>query len=185
MLCGLGFEVLAESLPHAVWVKGADGATEYVNTRYTDFVGQEAERAHGWSWLELLHPDDVVAARSAWEEALAGETAYQADLRLSCASGGYRWVASRGAPVRGEGGTVIGWLGTITDIDDQKRVEQHLRQSQRELAASVALLDALQSAAPVGLAFVDREFRKLRINQAWPGSAPSPSRTRSVARQPS
>ena len=163
---GLAFEALAESLPHAVWVKGADGASECVNARYTTFFGQEAGRADGWSWFELVHPEDLAAARAAWDTALTGGTPYKADLRMRVATGGYRWVASRGEPVRGTDGAVLAWVGTITDIDDHKRLEQRLRQSQRELAASVALLDALQSAAPVGLAFVDRQLRKLRVNQA-------------------
>ncbi len=163
---GLGFEALAESLPHAVWVKRPDGATEYVNSKYTEFVGQDGEWAHGWSWLELVHPEDLDEARSAWDRALADGGPYKSDLRVRAAGGSYRWVASRGAPVRGPDGAILAWVGTVTDIDDQKRQERRLRQSQRELAASVALLDALQAAAPVGLAFVDRQFRKLRVNDA-------------------
>jgi PAS domain S-box-containing protein/putative nucleotidyltransferase with HDIG domain len=68
--------------------------------------------------------------------------------------------------MRGPDGAILAWVGTVTDIDDQKRQEMRLRQSQRELAATAALLDALQTAAPVGLAFVDRQFRKLRVNEA-------------------
>jgi PAS domain S-box-containing protein/putative nucleotidyltransferase with HDIG domain len=162
----MGFEALAESLPHGVWVKGPDGATEYVNARSTNFIGHGAERAHGWSWLELLHPDDVALARAAWDRALVAGTSYQADMRVRAEGGGYRWVASRGEPVRSAGGAVVAWVGTITDIDSQKQLEQHLRQSQHELAASVAMLDALQATAPVGLAFVDRELRQLRVNHA-------------------
>ncbi len=68
--------------------------------------------------------------------------------------------------MRGPDGAIAAWVGTVTDIDDRKRLEQHLRESQQELAASVALLDALQAAAPVGLAFVDRHLRKVRVNEA-------------------
>ncbi len=162
----MGFEALAESLPHAVWVKGPDGATEYVNARYTNFIGHGAERAHGWSWLDLLHPDDVVLARAAWDQALAAGATYQAEMRVRAAGGGYRWVMSRGEPVRGGTGAVVAWVGTVTDIDEQKQLERHLRESQHELAASVAMLEALQTTAPVGLAFVDRRLRKLRVNDA-------------------
>ena len=96
----------------------------------------------------------------------ADGAAYQSDLRVRAADGGYRWVASRGAPMRGPDGDILAWVGTVTDIDDQKRQERRLRRSQRELAATAALLDALQTAAPVGLAFIDRQFRKLRVNEA-------------------
>ena len=163
---GLGFEALAESLPHAVWVKRPDGATDYVNTKYREFVGEAGDWTHGWAWLELVHPEDLAGARAAWDRALADGAAYKSDLRVRAANGDHRWVASRGAPMRGPDGAILAWVGTVSDIDDQKRQEQRLRQSQRELAASVALLDALQTAAPVGLAFVDRQFRKLRVNDA-------------------
>jgi PAS domain S-box-containing protein len=162
----LRFESLAESLPHAVWVKGPDGATEYVNSKYTEFVGQEGDWSRGWAWLGLVHPEDLAEARAAWDRALADGAAYKSDLRVRTAGGEYRWVASRGAPMRGPDGAILAWVGTITDIDDQKRQERRLRRSQRELAATAALLDALQTAAPVGLAFVDRQFRKLRVNEA-------------------
>jgi PAS domain S-box-containing protein len=160
------FEVLADSLPHAVWVKRGNGDTIYVNKRYSDFVGLAAEHAYGWSWTQLLHPDDVAVACAAWDQALAAASAYRADLRMRTATGEYRWVTSQGNPVHGPMGAVIAWVGTITDIDDQKRLEHDLRESQEELAASVALLEALQTAAPVGLAFVDRQLRKVKMNQA-------------------
>jgi PAS domain S-box-containing protein/putative nucleotidyltransferase with HDIG domain len=162
----LGFEALAESLPHAVWVRGPDGAMEYVNAKYTEFVGQDGEWALGWAWLDLVHPEDLAEASAAWERARADGVAYKSDLRVRAANGAYRWVASRGSPMRGPDGTILAWVGTVTDIDDQKGQERRLRRSQRELAATAALLDALQTAAPVGLAFVDRQFRKLRVNQA-------------------
>ncbi len=149
------------------WVTGPDGATEYVNARYIDFVGQGDEGGpQGESFLELLHPNDVALARAAWDQALVDGTTYHMDVRVRVSTGCYRWVESRGAPLRGADGTVLAWVGTLTDIDDQKRLEHHLRESRRDLAGSLALLDALQSAAPVGLAFVDRHLRKLRVNQA-------------------
>jgi PAS domain S-box-containing protein/putative nucleotidyltransferase with HDIG domain len=139
---------------------------EYVNARYTELVGQDREWALGWAWLDLVHPEDLAEASAAWERARADGVAYKSDLRVRAANGAYRWVTSRGSPMRGPDGTILAWVGTVTDIDDQKGQERRLRRSQRELAATAALLDALQTAAPVGLAFVDRQFRKLRVNQA-------------------
>lgn len=160
------FEVLIESVPNALWIKRGNGETIYVNRRYSDLVGRAAEQAYGWSWLKLVHPDDVAVARVAWDEALAKATAYKAELRLRFAGGEYRWVSSQGNPVHGPTGAVVAWVGTMTDIDGQKRLEQDLRESQDQLAASVALLEALQMAAPVGMAFVDRKLRKMRMNKA-------------------
>lgn len=57
------------------------------------------------------------------------------------------------------------WIGTLTDIEDQRRLEQSLRAAQRESAESHALLEMLQAAAPAGFGFVDRDFRVVHINE--------------------
>lgn len=48
---------------------------------------------------------------------------------------------------------------------EQADLQKHLREADREAAESLTLLETLQSAAPVGLGFVDREFRIVRMNE--------------------
>jgi len=156
---------LAESLPHMVWVKEPDGATTYLNRRGVEFFGVAVKDAYGWSGLSLVHPDDVDIVRSAWSEALGDGSDYVTHTRMRRADGEYRWIASRGSAIRGPDGAVIRWVGTLTDIDDYKRAEVSLARAEREWAKVVALLDTLQSSAPVGFLFVDRDFRYVRVNE--------------------
>ena len=154
----------AEALPHIVWVKGPDGATEYLNTKGAVFFGRPAEDLYGWSWLASVHPDDVQLAVSAWDWCVRGGDDYVSHIRILRADGVYRWVSSRGAAVRGADGAVLRWVGTFTDIDDHKRLEIDLARSERETNEALTLLDTLQSSAPVGFIFVDRDLRYVRVN---------------------
>ena len=49
-------------------------------------------------------------------------------------TGAYRWFLARAMPVRDEAGQIVKWFGTCTDIDEQKRTEEALRQSQEREA---------------------------------------------------
>src|SRR5438477_4220386 len=143
-LRGEDFQLLAESIPHIVWIKRPDGTTEYLNRRGVDFTGLPRERTYDWAWLDLLHPDDVTVVRQAWARAIRTGTDYAADMRMRGADGEYHWMASRGSPTCAPDGTVLRWMGTLTNIDEQKRLEDDLRRAQRETAESLTLLDTLQ-----------------------------------------
>ena len=58
-----------------------------------------------------------------WERAKASGMVFEIDVRLRRADGTYRYHLARALPVRGLNGGIIKWLGTCTDIDDQKRAE--------------------------------------------------------------
>jgi len=162
----VGSKLVLDALPDMVWLKRPDGANEYVNAKYLEMTALAPDHILGWSWLEVVHPDDVGVVLARWDEALATGHSYETEVRLRTAAGTYRWVLSRGNPVRDGAGEVLAWVGTVTDIDDRKKLEASLRKSNEELAASNTLLDALQMTAPVGLGFVDRRLRKVKINDA-------------------
>ena len=62
-------------------------------------------------------------------------------------------------PVRNADRRVVRGSGTVTDVEEQRRLEDTLRASQRQTAESLALLETLLATAPLGCGFVDREFR--------------------------
>jgi len=116
-------ELIAESIPHIVWVAAPDGATEYFNRLGTEYTGLSADANYGWDWVALVHPDDVAGARRAWEHATATRTPYELDYRILRHDGVYRWHTFRSLPVRNADGEVLKWIGTATDIEDRKRFE--------------------------------------------------------------
>jgi PAS domain S-box-containing protein len=118
------FRVLAEAIPQMVWTAAPDGKPEYFNQRWLDYVG--AARFSQQPWQERVHPDDEAAARAAWKASLASGKVLALELRLRSATTTYRWHLGRAIPLRDEAGTIARWLGTFTDIDDQKRAAEAL-----------------------------------------------------------
>ncbi len=159
------FELIAESIPHIVWMADATGAANYFNRRGTDYTGLGRDANYPWDWLNLVHGDDAERARQCWEQAVATQTPFQLDYRIRRHDGEYRWHEVRADMVRDRGGAVVKWIGTATDIDDQKNATAVLEGSRHESAELATLLDTLQSCAPIGFGFVDRDFRVRRINE--------------------
>jgi PAS domain S-box-containing protein/putative nucleotidyltransferase with HDIG domain len=147
-----------------VFVKGPDATILSVDAVGVAFVGMTPDDICGRSWFDLLHPDDVGAARVAWQKALRDNAPYCAELRMRSASGAYRWMSSSTSPLLAPDGSVGGWVDSLRDIDDDKEATNQRRRSAGDAAQSVALLEALLSIAPVGIVFVDRDFRYVRVN---------------------
>lgn len=182
------YRTLAESVPQMVWTLRADGSAEYCNRQMLEYMGFQSAAEAPAAWDRALHPDEKAEVYELWETSLRTGAPFERECRLRRASdGAYRWHLVRGQPVRDSAGHVVRWFGTDTDIDDQKRAEVVLAEKVMELTRlalenaqleaerhvsiqrteeSLALLDALLDAAPVGFAFLDTEFRYRQINNA-------------------
>ena len=74
-----------------------------------------------------------------WQAAASAGEGYDLEYRIGAKDGTYRWFMSRGRPVReAPDGPIVQWLGTSTDIDDQKRSEERLEAAVRERTLSLA-----------------------------------------------
>ena len=118
------FRVLAEAIPQIVWTASPDGTPEYFNQRWMEYTGASVLARD--PWLDRVHSDDLERAGKAWSDALSIGKAFAAEVRLRQSSGAFRWHLGRALPLRAENGAIVRWLGTFTDIDDQKRAEEGL-----------------------------------------------------------
>ncbi|MDE3203997.1 MAG: EAL domain-containing protein [Acidobacteriota bacterium] len=158
-------KLILDSVPHVVWTASADGVTTSLNRRGITYTGRRPGTCSDGGWLGRAHPDDRERAGRAWAEAVVTGADYAVDYRFRRFDGVYRWHAFRAEPVRGGGGEVAFWIGTATDVDDQRSLEMSLRQSEMEATQALALLESIGDAAPVGFKLVDRDLRIVRINQ--------------------
>jgi PAS domain S-box-containing protein len=127
------WRVLAETVPQLVWTTRPDGLVEYTNQRWRDYTGFTVEQPQSerWTYLQIIHPDDREGTRALLQLAQDTGEIYEHEERLrNSQTGAYRWFLTRGVPVRDEAGQIVKWFGTCTDIDEQKRTEEALRQSQ-------------------------------------------------------
>jgi two-component sensor histidine kinase len=83
----------------------------------------------GAGWNGMFHPEDQDRAWEKWRHSLETGEAYEIEYRLRHRSGQYRWVLGRALPVRDEKGRIVRWMGTCTDIEDQKRIEAELAEA--------------------------------------------------------
>src|SRR5258708_3050167 len=130
------FRVLAETVPHLVWTTQPDDLHEYTNQHWRDYTGFMPEHIQRWDHLQFIHPDDRAGNQALWQHALDTGTMYEHEERLRNGQNGeYRWFLTRAMPMRDEGGQIVKWFGTCTDIEEQKRTEEALRQSQERVNA--------------------------------------------------
>lgn len=129
------YRALAEAVPHIVWTALADGTVDYVNRRWFEYVGEPVLEDGGW--LSAVHADDAGDCRRRWQEAVADGTPLAVECRLRRADGSYRWHLARALPEHGQSGEVASWLGTFTDIHDQKRVQEVLAEFKGMLDAMI------------------------------------------------
>ena len=133
------WRMIAECIPHIVWMASADGRILAMNQQATEYLGWSPAASPDDIWLTVFHPDDARRVHRTWQEAVRTGTAYASEYRLRRADGEFRWHRGRGLPVRDAGGTITGWMGTATDIDDYKTSEAALRQSGDQLAEAQRL----------------------------------------------
>jgi PAS domain S-box-containing protein len=131
----LQFRELAESLPQLVWASDANGDRVYTNRRYTEYTGVPEGRLLGKMWRELLHPDDLERTNRLWAHSMATGEPYLNEYRIRRHDGVYRSFLVRAVPVRNGEGEIERWLGSGTDIHDQKLAEEALRRTEKLAAA--------------------------------------------------
>jgi PAS domain S-box-containing protein len=132
--------VLATTVPQMVWASRPDGQHEYANQRWCDYTGLTVEhmQSNRWAPLQCIHPEDQDGTRTLWQHALDTGAMYEHEERFrNGQTGEYRWFLARALPVRDGTGQIVKWFGTCTDIEEQKRTEKALRQSQKRIRALI------------------------------------------------
>ena len=137
------FRALAESLPQLIWITDVAGRNEYSNQQLLDYAGLSADELKGLSWWLLIHPDDRESTTEKWQHSLATGEPYSHELRMRRHDGEFRNFLARSVPVRNHTGEIAYWVGSCTDVHDQKLVYEAMRRSERlatagRLSATIA-----------------------------------------------
>ncbi len=130
----LKFRTLADAFPHMVWSTLPDGFHDYYNARWYQFTGVPDGSTDGEAWNGMFHPDDQERAWARWRKSLETGEPYEIEYRLRHRSGDYRWVLGRAMPMHDTKGTIIRWIGTCTDIHEQKEQAEQNEILGRELS---------------------------------------------------
>ena len=135
--------LLVEAIPALVWRAGPEGNIEYVNKRVLDYLGAPLGEVIGWGWMDKVHPDDVAFKVRTWLQNLESGKPHDAVCRFRGADGRYRWFEVRGEPLRASDGRVLSWCGVLIDIDDRRKAEEALRESEYKLRQIIETVPSL------------------------------------------
>jgi PAS domain S-box-containing protein len=163
------FRLLTEAVPQMVWTADPRGEVTFFNRRWDEFTGLPVVNRDAPGWAAVIHPDDSTKVNTSWQLATAqAADHYTQEFRLRrAADGEYRWMLSNAVPLRTPAGEVVEWVGSLTDIHDQKSAAENLENTVRDRTAQLqetnaALLDeiAVRTRAEERVEATARELRR-------------------------
>lgn len=127
------FRQLADTMPQVVWTAKPDGSIDYCNERWYELSGFDRHLIGHPGVEALVHPGDLPEYRNQWEESVKSGAPFVVQHRLyDSREDRWRWFITRAVAIEALG-RIDKWFGTATDIDEQKRSENQLRQANYEL----------------------------------------------------
>jgi formate hydrogenlyase transcriptional activator len=152
------FRTITNNIPGFVHTMSPTGEVEFLNQQILEFFGKSSEELRDWTKSDVCHPEDLPRVLETLRRSF--ETGQICDVELRCrrADGVYRWFQSRGRPVRNAEGQITAWYFLLTDIDDRKRAEQKLRESEQDLRT-------ITDTIPQPIVVLSPDGRTLYVNQ--------------------
>ena len=118
-----------DTVPVMIWLTNEMGEEYYLNKPWFDYTGQ-AIQENGNQWLDLIHPEDKENADKIFTESHNKREEFAVTYRLRSKKGEYRWMLDRGAPKYSPGGEFQGFIGSVTDVHEDKLKEQVIKEKE-------------------------------------------------------
>ncbi len=157
------YRTLAEMSPVGIFHADSEGRYLYVNQRWCEISGLDAEQGRDAGWQQSLHQKDRERVLAAWREAMSEASAFRSEHRLRHGDGA-SWVDCQTRPEIDDGGNVKGHVGTMTDITERKQAREMLRLLDSALEQAnlpVAVTTAVSRAAGPRYVFVNPAFARM------------------------
>ena len=115
------FRTFADSIQNLAWIAKADGWIYWYNQQWYDYTGTTLEEMEGLGWQKVHHPDHIEKIIALSKEIWKKDEAFELTFPLRRHDGEYRWFLTRAYPVKDSNGNIERWIGTNTDVDDQRK----------------------------------------------------------------
>ncbi|HEX9007545.1 MAG TPA: PAS domain S-box protein [Bacteroidota bacterium] len=133
------YRAIGETIDYGIWICDPEGRNTYTSQSLLDLVGMTQEECSAFGWGNFLHPDDAAGTIAAWQECVRNGTHWEREHRFKGKDGRYHHILARGIPIRDDLGNILCWAGINLDIDDIKRTEWALRNSEKRLQDLIRL----------------------------------------------
>jgi PAS domain S-box-containing protein len=166
--------LVIDTIPTLVWGAGPEGNPDFLNQPALDYTGLSLDQAAS-GWPRAFHPDDMAGMLENWRAIRKSRMRGELEARLRRFDGEYRWFLLRAEPLHDDAGNIAKWYGSATEIEDRKRAEVALRESEqrfRDYAETAS--DWLWETGP--------DHRLTRISENANAGGIPPSRLTGVAR---
>lgn len=121
------FRTLANSINQLAWMADPSGQIYWYNDRWYEYTGLSFEQMRDWGQQQVHHPDHRERVVGFIQEAWKNPKPWELTFPLKSKTGEWRWFLTRGVPVLDAQGKIVKWLGTNTDIQEQKEIQEDLR----------------------------------------------------------
>ncbi|NER25837.1 MAG: EAL domain-containing protein [Symploca sp. SIO1C2] len=126
------FQTLANLSPIGLFRTDADGQFQEVNQHWCEMAGITPSEALGEGWLQAIHPDDQERVFRDWythtsKTNLPLAPKSNIEYRLMRPDGTLTWVLAEVVAARDATGSITGYIGSLTDISDRKKLEVKLQ----------------------------------------------------------
>jgi len=125
------YKTLAELSPVGVYQIDTDGNCIYINERWCEYSGLTRQQAIGKGWVEALHPFDRKRLGKDWIHNLNKERVFNGEHRYRTQDGQISWLLGQCNVEYDKEGKPQGYIGAVTDITEQKHLEEQLRRTQK------------------------------------------------------
>jgi PAS domain S-box-containing protein len=124
------FRIIADQAPMMMWSSDTAAGCEFANQRWLDFTGTTLAENLGQGWSKSVHPDDVRRTYEYYLKHFHARAPVEMDYRARRQDGEYRWINVRGTPRFGANGEFMGYIGSATDVTEQREREAALKRSE-------------------------------------------------------
>jgi PAS domain S-box-containing protein len=127
------YRLLTEAVPGLAWSANTVDGLDYLSRQWEEYTGLTLGQVRERSWQAANHPDEVEGISARFTEAAQTGRPFEMEFRYRRRDGEYRWFLGRQVPIPDPDGRGLRWVGAIIDIDDRKRAEDALRESEGRL----------------------------------------------------
>jgi len=158
------FRTLTQSLPQLIWTTDANGYCDFFNQQWLDYTGAEFDEVKGDGWVQYMNPEHRPEVHRKWQKSLLSGAPIINEFQLKGKDGQYNWFYAAGNPVKNANGEIIKWVGTLTNIEGQKRAEWRLQQLVEERTKELQRTNAnLQQFAHMASHDLSEPVRKIHM----------------------